>query len=259
MFETGGIVRGGRRSRPTRVSDIRTLVAALGGDAAVVALYDARFGITITGSGVSGWADARGASGFGPTIVQGTDAARPSYSASERAVTFDGSDDFLRATSAAALTSIADSCALVLVAQLAAQDASARSMCYLSNSSSPAALAWLHSTTFQLRTQTPVLVNPTFPGSSDVRVLHGRRTQAAGDVVIGARMGSGAESTTGPSAEAAVSPDRLTLGANNAGTAGAFTPITAARALLVVKGDYTAAMAAAVNQWALAVHRAVLA
>jgi hypothetical protein len=109
-----------------------------------------------------------------------------------------------------------------------------------------------------LRTQTPVLVNPTFPGSTDVRVLHGRRTQAAGNVTIGARMGSGVEATTGPSAEAAVSPDRLTLGANNAGVAAAFTPITAARALLVIKGDYTATMAATVNEWARSVYGAVL-
>lgn len=58
-------------------SDIAALVTALGGNASVLAIYDRRTGIAYGAGGVSSWADARGSSGFGPTLAQATTAQRP--------------------------------------------------------------------------------------------------------------------------------------------------------------------------------------
>lgn len=66
---------------------------ALGAD--LLAWWDASYGITVTGAGVSAWVDRKS----GHTLVQATDGARPAYSATgfngAPGVTFDGTADYL--------------------------------------------------------------------------------------------------------------------------------------------------------------------
>lgn len=57
------------------------LVTAVGGDARLLGAYDSRFGVTVVSGAVSAWADARGATGFGPTLSQATVSARPTWDA----------------------------------------------------------------------------------------------------------------------------------------------------------------------------------
>lgn len=95
--------------------DVAALVAALGGNAAVPALYDVRRNVTtaLSNTVVSSWADARGAAGFGPALTaSGT--KRPAWDPSGLTMTFDGLDDCL----ACALTSrfdLAGACSVFLV------------------------------------------------------------------------------------------------------------------------------------------------
>lgn len=63
------------------------LITALGGNAAVLAFYDARVGVTLASGKVSAWADVRGA-GFGPSLVQATPANQPAYDGAN--ITVDG-------------------------------------------------------------------------------------------------------------------------------------------------------------------------
>jgi hypothetical protein len=49
-------------------TDLATLIANLGGNSVVLGMYDTRYGITLNSTNVASWADARGSSGFGPTL-----------------------------------------------------------------------------------------------------------------------------------------------------------------------------------------------
>lgn len=78
-----------RRRGSNGPNDVATLVTALGGDASVAAIYDTRYGVT-TATGVSQWADARGSSGFGPSMVQATGANQPTWDGALLTMTSDG-------------------------------------------------------------------------------------------------------------------------------------------------------------------------
>lgn len=64
-------------------SAISTLIAALGGNSVVAAAYDDAVNVGTTAGKVDTWDDARGSSGFGPTLVgnNGGGANKPSYAA----------------------------------------------------------------------------------------------------------------------------------------------------------------------------------
>jgi hypothetical protein len=72
----------------TPAESVAALVSDLGGDAGVLAIYDSRLGMTVTSSALEQWDDARGDTGFGPSLVQATAADR-------LAVTDEGTDDAL--------------------------------------------------------------------------------------------------------------------------------------------------------------------
>ncbi len=78
----------------TITDDVLQLVADLGGNTAVKAVYDVRGGVTVTGSVVDSWADYRGASGYGPTLAS-TGSARPAWDATNLLISSDDVDDNL--------------------------------------------------------------------------------------------------------------------------------------------------------------------
>lgn len=75
------------RRRSAGLNDVQSLVAALGGDSVVKGIYDTRYGVT-AGATVSQWDDARGAAGFGPSLVAG--ATPPTWDAVNKLVTTNG-------------------------------------------------------------------------------------------------------------------------------------------------------------------------
>lgn len=87
------------------------LIAALGGNASVPAIYDVRSGLTTSGGFVDSWADARGA-GFGPTLSQSDNTRKPAWDGT--VVTFDGVDDNLF-SAASSLFDLAGAYSIVLV------------------------------------------------------------------------------------------------------------------------------------------------
>lgn len=90
-----------RRRRAGGGDDIAALVAALGGDEVVLAIYDARHGVTASGGFVDAWDDARGAVGFGPQLA-GLTTTRPAHNTDDLTIDFDGSDDVLATAEVAA-------------------------------------------------------------------------------------------------------------------------------------------------------------
>jgi hypothetical protein len=87
------------------------LVAALGGNAAVPAIYDGRLGVTVGGGVVSAWADARGG-GFGPSLVaSGT--KQPSFTVDH--LVFDGVNNVLACAVASALFDVSGPYSFALI------------------------------------------------------------------------------------------------------------------------------------------------
>lgn len=74
------------------------LIADLGGDAVMLAFYDARNNVGNSGGFADTWDDTRGAVGYGPQIV-GAGAERPAYAGS--LLTFDGVDDYMTSAASA--------------------------------------------------------------------------------------------------------------------------------------------------------------
>jgi parallel beta-helix repeat protein len=98
----------------TQLNDLTALVADLGGDAAVKAVYDARSGVTASGGYVDAWDDARGAVGYGPQLTAAL-TVRPAYDAVNKLLTFDGSNDQL-VSAASALFNMSTGKTLVIIA-----------------------------------------------------------------------------------------------------------------------------------------------
>ena len=91
-MQNGRSVAALQRRRRREGSDIQSLVAQLGGDSAVPAIYDRRFNVASSGGVVDTIDDARGATGFGPQLV-GAATARPTWDATNLLATFDGTND----------------------------------------------------------------------------------------------------------------------------------------------------------------------
>lgn len=93
-------------------SDIAALVTALGGNAAVLAIYDRRTGITFSATGgISAWADARGSTG--PTLTQATAAQQPTGGGSPVAFNGGATQNIGSATQAAFVANVPISICMV--------------------------------------------------------------------------------------------------------------------------------------------------
>lgn len=205
------------------------------GDAAIAGLYVMGSGQSTTGGVLDSWADARGA-GFGPTL-SAAGSARPAVDA-DGIVTFDGTDDYLRATDGALANITAGSAAIVLIGTIPTYVASNVHAAILSTG-----------TTVHTRTlRTSAVSYRGYAGASafgaidpsaltGVRVIHARRTQSGGNAVPGIRAGSAAEATAAASAVAVTTPDRFTVGASAADVATEFGAMVV-RAIVVYNGDY---------------------
>lgn len=241
-------------------SDVASLVAELGGVGAVIGFYDARFGVTVTGAGVSQWDDARGASGFAPSMVQATDAARPAYSSSERTITFDGTADFLRAQNAFWNT-VTGECAIATVCTgPAAQSASIQVIADLADATPNTAIrSYVPANDNNAAPNangidsTPQTVED-FVGSAGQRVVHAWRLA---DGTVGIRVGSPV-GVMSSNTLVDVTATKLTVAGSSLGSPTLFAPIVV-KAVIVIKGAYSVAMQDAVNVWASRYHGAVLA
>jgi len=71
-------------------SDVAALVLALGGNTAVSAIYDIRLGVTAPAGKITQWDDARGSSGFGPSLLPFSTSPGPAYDSAALTATFAG-------------------------------------------------------------------------------------------------------------------------------------------------------------------------
>lgn len=223
--------------------------AALG-DAKILAWYDCRFPWTATiATGVSSWADARRASGLGPSIAQGTGSAQPTYSATT-GLAFDGTNDALSSTSG--WTGVTSDCAIVLIGTLPSPDAvSNQTMAWLETSGAAVVLAFGRLTNNNIRALAgSSSTNQSSANTDGTRAFHVRRAKAGSNTTTGMRVGAVAEST-GTAAQADATAANFKVG-----FAGSVFADVVVKAILVFNGTYTAAHALAVNEWARSAHKA---
>lgn len=95
-----------------------------GGDASILAYYSTEYNVTTPGTGfepgkVQQWDDARGSSGYGPslTISDPLEADRPDWDGTNKLITFDGANDFLT-SAASSKFDLSGAKALIFVAAL---------------------------------------------------------------------------------------------------------------------------------------------
>jgi hypothetical protein len=202
---------------------------------------------------VGSWADARGASAYAPALVQSTADAKPVYSASARTITFDGTDDYLRATSATWNT-ITAACAVIVVGTLPSTVGSEERVLEVAAGDGTNVIGLNRAASNGNPSAFVVgVATASITAAAGTRVFHGRRTAASGgNVTVGARLGAETE-VTSTGAGADKTANAITLGASRATALFADTIV---RSLLVLKGGYTSAQQVAVNEWARAVHGA---
>jgi len=69
-------------------TDITTLISHLGGDSAVLGFYDARGAVSESAGTAKSWSDARGTTGFGPTLTSDTIPGRPAWDSAHGKLSF---------------------------------------------------------------------------------------------------------------------------------------------------------------------------
>lgn len=245
-----------RRRRSARADrQLRQVI----GDAALIGWYDARFPWTIDAAAVGSWTDARGSSGYGPALVQATANDKPTWDPAALTVTFDGISDYLRVASAT-FNTITAAGALVYVGAVPSTVSLEALVAMGTNANAHVFRLARNASDGTFTAQADTDIAPSAARSlagltTGVRVLHGRRTaSSAGNIDVAARIGAGTETVVN-GASADQTWHTLTVGANHAGTVAAFSDI-ACRAVLVIKGTYTAAQQEAVAEWARAAHGA---
>lgn len=245
------------RRRRGRIAEADRYLRSVLSDALLIGWYDTRFPWTIDAAAVGSWGDARGASGYGPALVQATAADKPAYSASAQTITFDGVSEYLRATSATWNT-ITAAHAIVLVGTVPSTGATdAERMVETSTAAGASVLMIRREVSNGVMSFIAAGGSPSVgrAAPSGRSILHCHRTASSGgNVTVLGRVGSAA-STTATAATTDATMNRLTLGASRFDVATLFADM-ALRAALVIKGDYTAAQQVAVNEWAKAVHGA---
>lgn len=113
------------RSPTLRGGPLATLRAYFG-DAALPAVYMANAGVTLVTGVASQWDDARGSSGFAPSLVQATGSRRPLPSVGADGVsilTFDGVNDLMATSSTNALFDLNGAYSLVYIGNIQQQAA----------------------------------------------------------------------------------------------------------------------------------------
>lgn len=233
--------------------DIAALVAALGGNTNVPAIYDARRGIHATTT-VSQWDDARGAVGYAPALAQATGANQPVWDAANLLVDTRSSNALYLSTPASALFDLSGAYALVLVGTIGLVDGYSAG---IADSATP-------TRSIQLRnagnTNIAGVFQPgtAFPNSSVSPAGSTRRciilSKAAGTSVA-CDVPNASTATGALSGAASAGSNVLTLG-------GVFQqggPGFAARALLALAFQPSAGQRATILNWAIANHAAVAA
>lgn len=230
-----------RLSVATIVTPLDQLIEDLGGHSAVVGIYQGDTNVTVTGSGVSSWADARGAAhpSAGPTFVQAGDVNRPPWASNT--LTFDGSQDFLAEGSTGRLSELSDgNLAVALVTNILSATAARFPFVFSARPGGADIIRMERISSAQVNVANASvaanilgLTNPT-----GLRVFHARRSQVGGNAQMGARVGNGAEDVTGAAAVAVPTPASFSLGIDGVSVTGLCN--MALKLVLIYKGsDYT--------------------
>lgn len=228
-----------------------SLVRSLGGNAAVPAIYDVRYGITLAAGAVSQWDDARGAAGFGPSLVQVTAGKRPVWDVAALTATFDGVDDDMT-TAASALFDISGDYSIILIGALTNLAANGWSA-GIADAAAPTRALRLRSqpTGGVIGCQVvAAFAQSTVITSATRRLLIGSKVAATSDAF--ADVPKTARVTTAAAGVLAAGANTLTIGAFFTGSLSP-APLVA-RALLCLTRQVTVADIATLLAWSQAAH-----
>jgi hypothetical protein len=120
-------------------SDVTTLIATLGGNSSVLAFYDARHNVTVSGGRLSSWGDVRGA-GFGPPLVptQSGTTHEPVYNGTSGPILFSWTDsNAIRTAAPSSLFDLSKALTLVYVGSVTLASSGLGSIAIASDSIDP--------------------------------------------------------------------------------------------------------------------------
>ena len=227
-------------------SDVASLVSALGGNTAVSAIYDIRLGVTAPSGKIVQWDDARGSTGFGPSLLPFSTSPGPAYDSVALTATFSSAGGSLTSAST-----------------FAAFDPSLNSIAYIGTVSGSGWMCGIGSATQNLN----ILANASADFQAGVNgtvrtvdsgVTNSTRRVAFASLVAGAgtvEVPNHIAVSAGAGAPTTVSGN-VTFGGATGTTIGA---TGVARCLLVFAGEYSTAQRDTLKAWAVSSHGAVLA
>jgi hypothetical protein len=243
--------------------DYVPLVATLGGNAAVVGLWDVRYGVTQAASLVTQWDDARGPAGFGPSLLA-AGGARPGWNAGSQLITFDGAAQFLRVSGWGG-GGITNNCALILVGVGPATIAATKYWGAVCAGSVSSGLSMALYKPGGGTMSDDAAVGGGFASAAGAytpngnrRVFHTWRRINGANTDCTVQIGSGTPSTGSVAGNGGNVPTVITIGADFNATAASFGDLQL-RAVLLYKGDYiSGSQLTTLNPWAVATHGASL-
>ena len=238
---------------PTVPADISTLVSDLGGDAQVVSFYDTRVGVTASAGAVDAWRDARGASGYGPTLAA-SGARRPAWNAAALTIASDGADDELYSGISAAFD-LSSAKAIVFVGAIPTGTGDQWATSITEGPSNSRFLAVRRSSTGMIAGQglDAGYIDSPVQGSATRRVAISSKSAAG---VLGITVPDAAKATIAGT-DPIAGGNALIVFSRRAGATKSLN--ATARAVLVLDTEPSAAQVTKIRDWAASVHGAVAA
>ena len=235
------------------IDTVAQFVTAMGGNSVVLGLYDARYGVTQSGGAVSEWDDARGASGYGPSLTA-TGTGQPAWDATNLLLTFDGVNNIM-ASATSSLYDMSVAKTVVLVTQGAISGY--KTLLALDNA------AKTHYFGLSTRGGATYFSEAWNGSGANPLVNSGVASSASRRLVYAQIDGSTALCTVADSADVSAPSNLLTsenfllsIGGGTLSTTNKGNPVI--RAVVVVQGKLTGAQAALLRAWAYNQHGAVM-
>ena len=223
------------------------LVAALGGNSAVLAFYDVRKNVIATTT-VSEWDDCRGPSGFGPSLIQGTGSSQPRWDSTNLLISSAGGAETM-VTSSVSQFNVGSGLTLCVIGTYAA-GASGGRLCTISTSSELSVDS--NGTSSICANASGGLASSGVAFSSTRRIMFAANATSTPTSI--AEVPGHAQVATGTATPTAGN-NKLSIFKN----AGAPSPTGSLRAVFVLAGVYSTAQRDAIKTWATTYHAAVLA
>lgn len=227
-----------RRQRRNSFTALDKLLNALP-EASILGIYYTDVGVQNSGGFVDSFDDCRGASGFGPSLVN-TLTARPAWDNVGKLINFDGVNDFLRGANFPGGTFNDHTFMVVGTVPLTVTN-TVYGMTSIGAATTGLQLDWQNTPSIRAVSAGPFAVFPA-PGAG-LRAIIGRLLRVGGNGTAGIQIGNAAE-VTSTSAIGNAACDTVTIGATRATASFGLFSLRAVVLLREASGAYNAALSA---------------